>query len=76
MTALSTVSLADEVATLLADLGVERQRFTGGKLAARTPISGETVAQIHETPPEASHKAIEAAHDAFLTWRNAGTTAR
>ena len=43
MTALSTVSLADEVATLLADLGVERQRFTGGKLAARTPISGETV---------------------------------
>ena len=70
MTALSTVSLADEVATLLADLGVERQKFTGGKLAARTPISGETVAQIHETPPEAAHKAIEVAHDAFLTWRN------
>jgi hypothetical protein len=44
ITTLSTAGLAVEVDALLAGLGVARQRYTGGTLTARSPISGEVVA--------------------------------
>jgi hypothetical protein len=39
ITTLSTAGLAVEVDALLAGLGVARQRYTGGTLTARSPIS-------------------------------------
>lgn len=48
VTTLSTAGLAAEVDALLAGLGVARQRYTGGTLTARSPISGEVVAAVQE----------------------------
>ena len=63
------LSLSTDVDTLLAELGVDRARYNGGTLAARTPITGETVAHVRETGAADAASAIEAAHAAFLEWR-------
>jgi aldehyde dehydrogenase (NAD+) len=68
-TQLPSSGLAAEIRTLLADLGVAAQRHTGGTLMARSPISGEVVAEVPETEPDAARWAIDAAQAAFLTWR-------
>ena len=68
--------LAAEIDALLAGLGVARQRYRGGRLAARSPISGEVVAEVRETGPDVARAAIDDAHRAFLVWRNAPAPAR
>jgi aldehyde dehydrogenase (NAD+) len=68
--------LAAEIDALLASLGVARQRYKGGGLAARSPISGEVVAEVRETKPDVAREAIDDAHRAFLVWRNAPAPAR
>jgi aldehyde dehydrogenase (NAD+) len=70
ITTLSTAGLAVEVDALLAGLGVARQRYTGGTLTVRSPISGEVVAAVQEIDPNIARNAIDDAHSAFLTWRN------
>ena len=70
MITLSTTGLAAEVDALLAGLGVARQRYTGGTLTARSPISGEVVAAVQEIDPNIARNAIDDAHSAFLSWRN------
>ena len=62
--------LAAETGALLQQLGVAPADLAGGTLPARTPITGETIAQVVETAPDAVRDAIERAHAAFLTWRN------
>ena len=47
-----------------------RQRYTGGTLTARSPISGEVVAEVQEIDPNIARNAIDDAHSAFLSWRN------
>jgi aldehyde dehydrogenase (NAD+) len=64
-------NLAAEVDVLLAGLGVTPERYRGGSIAARSPISGEIVAQVPETSPEIALNNIEGAHAAFLEWRDA-----
>ena len=59
----------DQAAHLLATLGVPAPLLSGGSLLARTPITGDTLAHLHLTSPEAANQAIEAAHTAFLAWR-------
>ncbi|MFG1420283.1 L-piperidine-6-carboxylate dehydrogenase [Roseixanthobacter liquoris] len=63
----STPSPAVEIAALLDRLGVAPDVRAGGTLAARSPITGEQVAALTETPDVAA--AIGAAHKAFLAWR-------
>ena len=67
---MTKAGLAAEVDALLAGFGVARQRYTGGTLKARSPISGEIIAVVHETDPGSARNAIEDAHTAFLVWRN------
>ena len=62
-------SLKDEAAALLGRLGVPPSGLNGGSLAVRTPITGEVIATIAETPAAAVHAAIGRAHEAFLSWR-------
>jgi aldehyde dehydrogenase (NAD+) len=62
-------SLADDAAALLAKLGLPFDHHRG-TLPARSPITGEVIAEIGETSPQAARDAIAGAHDAFLTWRN------
>jgi aldehyde dehydrogenase (NAD+) len=61
--------LAREAAGLLTALGVAEGRLTGGTRAARTPISGEIIAHLHDSTAEAAKAEIDKAHTAFLAWR-------
>jgi aldehyde dehydrogenase (NAD+) len=62
-------SAAGEAADILHRLGVQAGALTGGSLTARTPITGEPIAQLVETTQAAALAAVEAAHAAFLAWR-------
>ncbi len=62
-------SVRAEALDVLVRLGVDKAALTGGTLAATSPITGETLAEIAETSPEAADAAIDRAHEAFLAWR-------
>jgi aldehyde dehydrogenase (NAD+) len=62
-------SLVGEVDALLNELGVERGRYKGGKLTARSPITGEITAHVNEISSAEAQAAIDKAHAAFLEWR-------
>jgi len=58
-----------ETEALLTKLGVDQRLWTGGARAARSPITGEIIARVHDASPDECRRAIAAAHDAFLIWR-------
>jgi len=62
-----SATLAAEAQDILARFGVAKAALTGGRLPARSPITGERMAELHETA--AVPEAIGKAHDAFLAWR-------
>ena len=64
----SIPSVRTEALEVLARLGVTAA-LSGGTLAARSPITGETLAELHETSAEAATTTIDRAHAAFLAWR-------
>ncbi|MEH6693219.1 MAG: aldehyde dehydrogenase family protein [Pseudorhizobium pelagicum] len=66
---LATHDLAADVKTILGDLGVKPERYTGGTLAVRSPVTGREIGRLPEDSAESAAKAIDAAHDAFLEWR-------
>ncbi|WP_440409427.1 L-piperidine-6-carboxylate dehydrogenase [Neorhizobium petrolearium] len=66
---LATLDLAAEVKTILGDLGVKAENYTGGTLAVRSPITGAEIGKLPEETPASARQAIEAAHKAFLEWR-------
>jgi aldehyde dehydrogenase (NAD+) len=66
---LAKLNLSAEVKSILSTLGVAADRYTGGTLAVRSPITGEEIGRLNETSPEVAKAAIEAAHAAFLQWR-------
>jgi acyl-CoA reductase-like NAD-dependent aldehyde dehydrogenase len=58
-----------EAAELLTRLGVAEALWTGGGRPVRSPVTGEIVAEVHDTAPAAVAQAVEAAHEAYLAWR-------
>jgi aldehyde dehydrogenase (NAD+) len=64
---ITTMTLKQEVESLLTQLGVSAQ--PNGPLTVRTPITGEIIAQLPTINPEAARQAIAFAHTAFLQWR-------
>jgi aldehyde dehydrogenase (NAD+) len=54
---------------LLTGLGVHAGALKGGALAARSPIDGATLAQVHEATPAEVTEAIGRAQAAQLVWR-------
>ncbi len=66
---LATLDLAAEVNSILSDLGVKAESYTGGTLVVRSPITGAEIGKLPEISAEEAGKAIEAAHAAFLEWR-------
>src|SRR3569833_808720 len=68
-TTISSANLATETATLLASLGVAPARLSGGTRVARSPITGEVLAHLHDSTAAAASAEIERAHAAFLQWR-------
>jgi L-aminoadipate-semialdehyde dehydrogenase len=64
-----TMTIQQEVQTILTDLGVPATAYTNGNLAARTPLTGEVIAQLPTISASDATKAIAQAHAAFLEWR-------
>ncbi|MBL8588061.1 MAG: aldehyde dehydrogenase family protein [Methylobacteriaceae bacterium] len=62
--------VASAVAGILDRLGVPRAAWTGGTLAVRSPVTGETIAHCVEQDAAAVGAAIGRAHAAFLAWRD------
>ncbi len=66
---LATLNLTAETAAILAKLGVDASAHTGGTLAVRSPITGTEIGRLPEISATDTTKAIDAAHQAFLEWR-------
>ena len=67
---METTKTAEQVSALLASLGVDKKAYTGGTLVVHSPIDGEVIANVPETSAADAASAIDAAHKAFLAWRN------
>jgi aldehyde dehydrogenase (NAD+) len=63
-------ALEAEVHNLLDRLGVPASACNAGELNVHSPITGERIARVAVTTPQAADATIAAAHDAFLAWRN------
>ncbi|MGA0606486.1 aldehyde dehydrogenase family protein [Phenylobacterium sp. VNQ135] len=63
-------SAKTEAADVLKRLGVAETLWTGGGRAVRSPVTGEVMAEVHDTPVAEVNAAVERAHEAFLKWRN------
>ena len=55
--------------SLLSALGVAPAAYTGGTLAARSPIDGQTTGVVHAANAQQAREAIGRAQAAFLAWR-------
>jgi aldehyde dehydrogenase (NAD+) len=62
-------SIRDEARDLVRRLGVPESVFADKGIAARSPITGETLACLHRTSADEARAAIARAHKAFLAWR-------
>ncbi|WP_332611676.1 L-piperidine-6-carboxylate dehydrogenase [Achromobacter sp. ESBL13] len=60
----------DTPQTILQALGLSADALTGGTLAARSPIDGAELAQVHEHTVAQAHSAITRARQASLAWRD------
>src|SRR6185312_13947968 len=59
-----------EAAEVLGRLGMSEALWTGGGRVVRSPVTGEVIAEVHDTAPAAVARAVEAAHEAYLAWRS------
>ena len=66
----NTPTIREEALALLEMFGVPGTELSGGSLAVSSPISGEVIAQVQVTSPEAATQAIAHAHQAYLVWRS------
>ena len=63
------MTIAQDVKTLLAKLGVAEAAYTGGTMASYSPVTGEKIADIAVHSAADTAKAIEQADAAFREWR-------
>ena len=69
MTKTAPAPVSDDALAILNRLGVPERALAAHGLPARSPITGDIVAHLHETTPDEARAAILRAHQAFLTWR-------
>jgi aldehyde dehydrogenase (NAD+) len=62
--------LAARAGSILAGFGVRSVDYSEGPLQVTAPISGQVIGRIRPANASAAAAAIEAAHDAFLEWRD------
>jgi len=63
-------SARGEAAEVLARLGVTEELWTGGSRPVRSPVTGETIAEVHDDSPASVDRAVQAACSAFHAWRS------
>ncbi len=64
-----SADVVHETAEVLGRLGVSEGLWTEGLRAVASPITGEVIAQVHDSTPADITRAIDAAKAAFLKWR-------
>ncbi len=69
MNAQASASPAQEINSLLSGLGIDIAQLQDGSRQVRTPITGETLAQIADTSPDQAQRLLTQAQTAFLAWR-------
>ena len=62
-------SAITDARALLERLGVDPVILDAGALKARSPVTGETLANLREHTVDEAAGAIDAAHEAYLAWR-------
>ncbi len=62
-------SVVDEALSILSGLGVPESAFQAGGLPARSPITGELIAEVRPASADETRAAIGRAHEAFQAWR-------
>lgn len=67
---METPSDTRSAAEFLAALGGPSELYVGGSRPVRSPITGETIAAVHDTDAAQANLVIERAHQAFLSWRD------
>src|SRR5205809_1880808 len=71
MTVQAKITSAEaEAADVLGRLGVAPVFWNDGDRPVRSPVTGEVIAQVHDCAAGDVAASVEAAHAAFLTWRN------
>jgi aldehyde dehydrogenase (NAD+) len=63
------MGIANETASLLERLGVEKGRLAGGDMAVRSPVTGEQIAALKSMSAAEVGTSIVAADEAFKAWR-------
>ena len=63
-------SATSDAAAVLGRLGVAEALWTGGNRPVHSPVTGEIIAHVHDASPADLATAVEAAHAAFLRWRD------
>ena len=63
------MTYAAEIKSLMAGMSVSETAYSGGTYAARSPITGEVLAQIPTATASQTTDAIAQAHAAFKIWR-------
>src|SRR5690242_5379642 len=61
--------LSTEVASILSGMGVAPNRYSGGTLVSRSPITGEIIGHVRPTTAAEANAEIDKANTAFLKWR-------
>jgi aldehyde dehydrogenase (NAD+) len=61
---------ADTVRSILVDLKVPAGSYSEGDIAVRCPIDGGEIGRVAAHSPQQVERIVEAAHEAFLAWRN------
>lgn len=61
---------SEEVSQILLSLGVSAERWQGGSLCVRSPVTGEIVANVAEAGAQDTEAAITHAVTAFEVWRS------
>ncbi|GLH81344.1 aldehyde dehydrogenase [Bradyrhizobium sp. SSBR45G] len=64
-----SLTLAAEATNILTSLGVAPGRLRGGARTARSPVTGEALAEVHDDTRAHATDVIARAHGAFLQWR-------
>src|SRR6266487_6677702 len=64
------MNLSNDVDSILQGVGVYRDRYRGGERVVRSPLTGETIAQVEDANPDGVTEAIGQSEKAFLAWRS------
>jgi aldehyde dehydrogenase (NAD+) len=64
------MTLSADVDLILQRIGVHRERYRQGGRVVRSPLTGETIAEVEDASPDSVTEAIGQSEKAFRAWRS------